>query len=101
MARPPAAELVSVMTEGRPKLTAHARRNLLAEVRCPKHRHLLTATVRTAYGPWVLWRGGLFGPGWRCDWWDEIADVAALKAWCHCHSWTIDLSDSSDPRLMR
>jgi len=102
MHRPAALELAPVMTEAaRPKLSADARRNLLAELRCPKYRHLLAATVRTAWGPWVLARSGLSGPSWACWWWDAIAEPSTMRVWCRCHSWTVDLSDFTAPRLVR
>lgn len=107
--RPSAGELLAIMLEpgmlerGHPKLSAWARRHLIGEARCPK-RHRVVACIRTVHGVWVVWRGNLFGRAWRCDWLDELTDVAALKVWCSpCRStvWTLDLSDPAHPRLMR
>jgi hypothetical protein len=106
MARPPAAELAPVMTEGRPKLTPQARRHA-KPVRCPK-RHLLAAAVRTPYGIWLMWRGGQAGGSgdlWRCAWADEIADPSAVPVSCKsCLSghggmvWMVDFSNPDNPQ---
>lgn len=99
--RPPADALLPAMLEyGRPKVAAHVRRDLLAEVRCPR-RHLLAATVRTTGGAWVLWRGALQGAGWASGWLDEIADPAALYTCCtSCPGgmvWVVDVTDPARP----
>lgn len=102
MDRPSADALLPIMlTEGRAKLSAHARQHLLAEVRCPR-RHLLAAMIRTADVPWVLWRGGLFGQPWRTAWLDEIPDPASLPVRCgSCPAgmaWILDIADPAAPR---
>jgi hypothetical protein len=91
-----------VNPRARPKLTPWARRNGW-EVRCPK-RHLLGAAVRTLYGPWLAWHGGMFGDGWICGWLDEVPDRGELSVWCApCHNLkhVLDLSDFANPRLVR
>jgi hypothetical protein len=105
--RPPAEALVPVMLDpvaldaGQIKLSEHARGCRLGEERCPKRRHLLAATFRTPGGVWVLARSGLGGPGWAPWWWDGIAEPAAMRVWCRCHSWTVDLSDFTAPHVVR
>jgi hypothetical protein len=101
MDRPPAEALLPVMlVEGKAKLAAHTKPHA-AEVRCPR-RHLLGAVVRTAHGPWVLCRTGLFGQPWRPAWWDEIGDTAALPVRCgSCPAgmvWFLDVTDPGSPR---
>jgi hypothetical protein len=109
--RPPAEELVDIMLEApdfganpraRPKLTPWALDHGGKEVRC-RRRHLLAAVVPTVYGPWLAWHGGMSSHGWRTDWWDETANQAELLVWCApCNfNHTLDLSDFTDPRLVR
>lgn len=105
--RPPPESLLPVMldpvmlAEGRLKLSEYARGCRLAETRCPKYRHLLAATFRTPHGDWVRARNALMRPGWAPWWWDAIADPGAMRVWCRCHSWAMDLSDPAAPGLMR
>jgi len=99
MDRPRADELQPIMlVGGKAKLAAHAK-PYAAELRCPK-RHLLAATVRTTHGPWVLWRGNMFGQPWRSAWLDEIPDPAALPTRCQpCGMvWFLDVTDPTLPR---
>src|SRR6266508_914078 len=108
--RPPAGSLASVMLDqgrldqGKLRLSEWARRHLVGRTRCPRH-HLVAACVQTVDGVWGLAPTGLFGDDrWRAQWWDEIADPAAVRGWCRCpgrRSWTLDLTDFRNPRLVR
>ena len=59
--RPPANTLLPVMfapgawEDGRHRLRPEAERQLVAELRCPRKRHLIAVVVRTEYGPWAAW----------------------------------------------
>jgi predicted transposase YdaD len=99
--RPPPDELLPVMlVEGRAKLAAHAK-PYATETRCPR-RHLLAATVRTAHGQWLLYRGGLLGQPWRTAWLDEIADPGAVNVRCgSCPGGMVWLLDLTNPGAIR
>jgi hypothetical protein len=106
--RPPARELADAMldqrwlNQGRLRLSELARRSLLGRARCRQHHHLLAACVQTTHGVWVLCPSGLFGDNrWGAWWWDEIADPTAVKVWCACRTWTLDLTDFRHPHLLR
>jgi hypothetical protein len=113
--RPPAKELVDVMLEApdleanpraRPKLTPWALDHGGKEVRCQR-RHLLGAAVPTVHGPWLAWHGALSADGWMARWADEVPDRAELRVWCapcrgrRNRQYVLDLSDFTDPRLVR
>ena len=78
--RPPANTLLPVMfapgawEDGRHRLRPEAERQLVAELRCPRKRHLIAVVVRTEYGPWAAWWESHFTgnswtsqPGLGCD----------------------------------
>jgi predicted transposase YdaD len=89
-----------MLAEGKAKLAAHVK-PYATEIRCPR-RHLLAATIRTAHGPLLLYRGGLLGQPWRFAWLDEIGDPGSVPVRCgSCPAgmaWVLDITDPASPR---
>jgi hypothetical protein len=97
--RPPAAELLPALFDDQGRLRKDQRRHVIAELRCPRKRHLLAVVARTPLGPWAAWR--IPGHGWLCGWMHTPADpnvgIGAF-AGCHCarqggpKSWMVPLA---------
>ena len=95
--RPEAATLLPVIFDDRGRLRPEAKRRLVAELRCPRRRHLVAVVVRTAHGPWAAWHlptSGAPGPWirtsglgpwarWECAWVDPSSIRSAA---CSCRS---------------